>query len=448
MERGLNHPAQTIHRLLGWNPFNEDFEYNSSNYLPYDVIVIDEASMLDVNLGQALFQAINPTRTAVLIVGDHNQLPPVGAGNILRDVIETDVIPITKLKISVRQAGALDRNSNEILHGIVAKTEEQKEDALTRQPWIVFMKSDQQEILNYIGATYYHGLKRLGYTNLIWDVQLLSPRKDGLLGVNNLNKFLQRLIQKKLYGNIIADNEKATVKFYPGDKIIQVKNDYQINVMNGTLGIIKEIDKEYYYVKFEDREDVIFINRQDHSLRLAYALTIHKSQGSEFPCVISIIHKSHSFQHHRNLLYTAVTRAQSTSIILGDSWGIRNCAQKIETSKRRTFFPMLFLENHNYQEEQTFKSIESLESLDSSYEKMKSDERAATIEALQIIADSCDGAKTLDGAGFNKDDYIDGFYYANLGEKITEKQLIEAKELLRKYKRQIPKNLYKDIYGY
>jgi len=184
--------------------------------------------------------------------------------------------------------------------------------------------------------------QRANYDHLTEDVQLLIPIKKGLLGVDNLNIILQRLIQKKYYGIEVEEVAPGRrPKFYVNDKVIQLRNNYELGVMNGSIGIIQDFDPDddAYTILFDEGE--VSVERGDmKDVALAYALTFHKSQGSEYDCGIVVVHKSHSFMHHRNLFYTGVTRAKKTAIIIGDKWGIRNCAKQKVTDRRRTFLSL------------------------------------------------------------------------------------------------------------
>ena len=185
--------------------------------------------------------------------------------------------------------------------------------------------------------------ERLGY-DLRRDVHVLTPTHKGTLGTLELNIELQRLLQRKLFGfEVPAVEAGHHPRVYPGDKVIQTKNDYDLGVMNGSMGIVLEtapdgtltIDFDGRPVKIEGDSDAL------GNVQLAYATSIHKVQGSEFPCAVVIVHKSHSFMHHRNLLYTAVTRARDSVVILGDRWGIDNCATKRQVDRRNTFLSFL-----------------------------------------------------------------------------------------------------------
>lgn len=184
---------------------------------------------------------------------------------------------------------------------------------------------------------------RLAY-DVIRDVQVLTPTHKGPLGTVELNIEMQRLLQKKLYGFEVPDVEPGRrPRFYAGDKVIQTKNDYELGVMNGAMGIVSGVGTDGGLTVNFDGMPIEIGKDSDAlgNLQLAYATSIHKVQGSEFPCAVVIAHKSHSFMHHRNLLYTAVTRAKESVIILGDRWGIDNCAAKRQLDRRNTFLSFL-----------------------------------------------------------------------------------------------------------
>ncbi len=335
IEQVVGMPAQTIHRMLRYD--GREFKVCESTPLKCDVVIIDEMSMTDVPLFYHLLKAINLAHTNIILVGDHNQLPPVGPGNIIRDILSNRLIPTVILDQVVRQAGILKENSIAILVGKVAKMDKTAD---SEKSWfVVDAYRDQTEIHKFICAMYSSVLEeQLGY-HLVNDVQLLAPMKNGILGVANLNITLQCLIQKKCYG--ITVEPVATghrPRFYLHDKVIQTRNNYEIGVMNGSIGTIENIDtvNDRYTILFDEGE--VIVEREDlRDVSLAYALTTHKAQGSEYPCVIAIVHKTQSYMHHRNLFYTAVTRARKTAIIVGDRWAIRNCASKTASNNRHTF---------------------------------------------------------------------------------------------------------------
>jgi len=186
-------------------------------------------------------------------------------------------------------------------------------------------------------------VERLGF-DLLTDVQLLTPTHKGPLGTRDLNCELQRLVQRRLW-NVEAPptTPGRRLKFLVHDKVIQTRNNYEIGVMNGAMGVVLHVGRDgSLSVDFDGIPVEIEAgspNLQD--IQLAYALTIHKAQGSEFPCAVVVVHKAHSFMHHRNLLYTGVTRARQTTVLVGDRWGISNCARKRKQDDRRTFLSLL-----------------------------------------------------------------------------------------------------------
>ena len=344
LEEVVGRDASTIHRLLGFN--GHTYSRDALNPIEADVLVVDEVSMVDVPLAWRLFDAVDLTRTAVILVGDHNQLPPVGPGNLLRDLVQSRSIPTTVLTAILRQAGVLKENSTALLTGEVRPTADEKVDA--RRPWYVIDTfKDREDIRRMLLLLFDEVLQeRLGY-DLLRDVHVLTPTHKGALGTAELNIELQRLLQRKLFRfETPAVEAGHRPRVYRGDKVIQTKNDYDLGVMNGAMGFVLEaapdgsltIDFDGRPFKIEGDSDAI------GNIQLAYATSIHKVQGSEFPCAVIITHKSHAFMHHRNLLYTAVTRAKKSVIILGDRWGIDNCAAKRQVDQRNTFLSFLLRE--------------------------------------------------------------------------------------------------------
>lgn len=341
LEEVVGHEASTIHRLLGFN--GRTYSRDALNPIETDILAVDEVSMVDIPLAWRLFQAVDLKRTAIVLVGDHNQLPPVGPGNLLRDLVKLRAIPTTVLTRIIRQGGELKENSTTILAGEVRPTSELKIGA--RRPWYVVDKLTERDDLRRTLLRLFDEVlqERLGY-DLIHDVQVMTPTHKGPLGTGALNIELQRLLQKKLFQFDVPNVEPGhRPRFYPGDKVIQTKNDYELGVMNGAMGVVLDarpdgglsIDFDGRAVEIESGSDAL------PNVQLAYVTSIHKMQGSEFPCGVVIVHKSHSFMHHRNLLYTAVTRAQDSVIMLGDRWGIDHCAKKRQVDQRNTFLSFL-----------------------------------------------------------------------------------------------------------
>ncbi len=341
MEESTGRSAQTIHRLLGFN--GKTYPRDADNPVQADVLIVDEVSMVDVPLAWRLFQAVDLSRTSVVLVGDQNQLPPVGPGNILRDLIDSHTIPTTVLDEVVRQAGILKENSIAILRGEVPKTP-QKDHADHGAWYVVDQHSKSEDVQKFVLDLFEHTLpEKLGF-DILRDVQVLTPTHKGPLGTMEMNAKLQQLIQWKLWGNTVSPTPpNRRPKLYENDKVIQTRNNYELGIMNGAMGIVRSIGTDgSLAIEFDGGlVDIEAGSPHRNDIQLAYALTIHKCQGSEFPCSIVVAHKSHSFMHHRNLLYTGVTRASKTAIIVGDRWGIANCVRRMQVDARKTFLSLM-----------------------------------------------------------------------------------------------------------
>ena len=341
LEQVVGHSASTIHRLLGFN--GKTYVRGPEDPIDADVIIIDEVSMVDIPLAWHLFRTIDLERTAVVLVGDHNQLPPVGPGNLLRDLTQSRAVPMVLLDTVVRQAGVLKENSIAVLGGEIRKTSD-PEDSGRRAWYVVDQFTDQSDAQRFLLELFENVLdERLSF-HLRDDVQVLTPTHKGPLGTRALNAELQRLIQKKLWGvEAPVPKPGRRPKFLVHDKVIQTRNNYELGVMNGAMGKVTHIGRDgSMTIEFDGVPvDIESGSPNLQDLQLAYALTIHKAQGSEFPCAIVVVHKAHSFMHHRNLLYTGVTRARKTAVIIGDRWGMQNCARKRRQDERKTFLSLL-----------------------------------------------------------------------------------------------------------
>jgi exodeoxyribonuclease V alpha subunit len=343
LEEVVKIPAMTIHRLLGYD--GKEFHIDK---IEADILCLDEISMIDIPLAWQLFKAIDLSKTSIVLVGDHNQLPPVGPGNILRDLIQSQTIPTTILDEVMRQAGALKENSMAILNGEVRKTSAPNKNRC-RDWYLVNKYTSAEDAKTFLCKLVKEQLQDFGF-DLVKDVQILTPTHKGPLGTRELNIALQRVIQRKCNGIIVPPTlPNKRPPFLLHDKVIQTRNNYDIGIMNGTIGYITSVDERGNLIVDFDGNAVEIekgsIEMRD--IQLAYCLTMHRAQGSEFPCSIVILHKAHSFMHHRNLFYTGVTRARKTAIIIGDAWGIRNCAQKRQVSERKTFLSHLLPKERN-----------------------------------------------------------------------------------------------------
>jgi len=350
-------PAQTIHQLLE-PKFSDDssddqkfsFTRDESNCLEAAIVIVDESSMIDVVLFASLLRAIDLRTTTVVLVGDDNQLPPVGAGAVLRDLITFDLVPIVKLTEIHRNAGVLERNINAVLSGKVIKSVDRKEGETTCPPWTVLSQfKEKEDVAVFIEKLFKNHLSKLTRKVMtaeglierpidpIWDVQLLTAMHNGAAGTKNLNRILQQIACEREGRAVPEINAKTGLApVTVGDKVIQTKNDYQEGVMNGTMGVVTERDPKTGELKIDfDGVGLVELSGPKN-ISLAYAMTVHKSQGSEYPVVIYICHKSQNIMLHKGLFYTAVSRARESVVIVGDRWGISECAKRIRTDKRRT----------------------------------------------------------------------------------------------------------------
>ncbi len=343
--------AKTIHRLLEYNTIS--WGRHRENPLEVDVVIIDEVSMCDIHLMWHLLEAIDFTRTRLILVGDPNQLPPVGPGNVLRDLLARRVIPTTVLDQVVRQAGVLKENCTAILRGELRETAEGAGGQL--RPWYLINDCRAEEMVcDTLEQIVREVLPRLGVDS-VRDVQVLTPTNKGPLGTRALNILLQRVIQEQRYGiRVPPVPEHRRPELFRGDKVMQTKNNYDLELMNGAIGVVRDLVSEevkpgqyveQYLLDFDGREIRIpRCSEEADELMLAYAATVHKSQGSEFPVVIAIVHRAQTFMLNRNLLYTAVTRAQRSAIVLGDSAGMLQAVSKRDVDRRKTFLALVDLD--------------------------------------------------------------------------------------------------------
>ncbi len=351
MEALSGRKAATIHRMLGYqgSRFTLDTDWLVGKKVDADLLVVDEFSMVDVLLLAQLLECVDPTRTTLLMVGDHHQLPPVGPGNALRDFIERRPLPVAILDEVVRQAGVLKERCRDVLKGEVGPSVwEKKMDGRIESPWAVIDRfAKGSEVGKY--ALELAGVvlpEKLGYKPE--DVQFLAPMYKGPCGVDAINIGLQKLYQGKLGVKVPEVPEGKRPPLYVGDRVVQTRNNYELGVMNGTQGYVREVRPDgLLNVEFQSVDDPSGLECKQlgrdemRDLTLAYCLTVHRSQGDQWPAVVAISHSAASHMLTRNLLYTAVTRAQTTAIVVGDSRGIRGAAAREEASKRRTWLGVL-----------------------------------------------------------------------------------------------------------
>ena len=332
MKETTGFDAVTIHRLLelNGNPDegqNGQFERNELNPLEADVIIIDEMSMVDIFLMQSLLKAIT-VGTRLILVGDVNQLPSVGPGNVLRDIIMSETFDVVCLEKIFRQAASSDIviNAHKINRGEEVNLAKKSND------FLFIRREDADSIINAMLTLIREKLPPYVDAD-VNDIQVLTPTRKGLLGVERLNSILQRFLNPPDKTKI--EKEMANCVFREGDKIMQIKNDYQIQwemrgkygiavdsgmgVFNGDVGIIRRINNytEYLEVEFEENKFVMYSFKQLDELELAYAVTIHKSQGSEYPAVVMPMYPGPRMLMNRKLLYTAVTREKKCVCMVG-----------------------------------------------------------------------------------------------------------------------------------
>ena len=339
--------ARTVHRMLELNGGAEGgagFERNEQNPLETDVIIIDEMSMVDISLMHALLKAI-PVGTRLILVGDVNQLPSVGAGSVLRDIIRSHACNVVMLTKIFRQASTSDIifNAHKINHGEEVVLDNKSMDFFFLKRYdadviiSVVLQLIKQKLPKFVDATPY-------------DIQVLTPMRKGLLGVERLNGILQQYLNPPMKHKL--EKEQGDIVFREGDKVMQTKNNYQLaweirtklglcvdkgmGVFNGDMGVIREINDfaETLTVEFDEGRMVEYPYKLLEELELAYAITIHKSQGSEYPAVVIPLLSGPSMLMNRNLLYTAVTRARKCVTLVGNDTTFAEMIQNTSQQKR------------------------------------------------------------------------------------------------------------------
>lgn len=312
LSEATERPAKTIHRLLAYSP-QEGFTHNHQNPLPADLIVVDEASMLDITLANHLLKAL-PQGAHLLLVGDVDQLPSVGAGNVLNDIIASGAAHVTRLTVIFRQSADshIITNAHRINHGQMPIFSTSK----STGDFFLFPTEEPEEAANWVEDVVCSRIPQQFGFNPQRDVQVLAPMYRGLAGVHALNQRLQARLnppdaqkpQKTLFGQI----------FRIGDKVMQTQNDYDKEVYNGDIGWITALDPiEHSLTVTIDNRPVVYDWKETDALVLAYAVSVHKSQGAEFPVVVLPLLTQHYLMLQRNLLYTAVTRAKKLCVLIG-----------------------------------------------------------------------------------------------------------------------------------
>ncbi|MCB9438083.1 MAG: ATP-dependent RecD-like DNA helicase [Anaerolineales bacterium] len=321
-------PAQTIHRMLDYSP-QDGFGYNRDNPLDTDIVVVDESSMIDLVLFYSLLRAIGP-ETHLLLVGDVDQLPSVGAGDVLRDLIRSHAFPTIRLDTVFRQAGdsLIIENAYRINQGQQPDTSNKSSD------FFFFNEEDPPAAAELLVDVVCNRVpQRFGF-DAMRDIQVLAPMYNGQIGVTALNNALQeklnppgRPVEKRIAGTL----------FRAGDKVMQTRNNYEKEVYNGDIGIVRSIDLVEHLLDVEiDGRLVTYDWLETPELVHAYAISVHKSQGAEYPVVIMPIMTQHFMMLQRNLLYTAVTRAKKMVVLVGSRKALAIAVKNNQVNQRWT----------------------------------------------------------------------------------------------------------------
>ena len=335
MSEATGHEAKTIHRLLeymGTGSGNGDFLRNENNSLECDLLIVDEASMIDQILFYHLLQAL-PSKASLILVGDVNQLPSVGAGNVLADIIESGVCHVAELSEIFRQSqeSRIIVNAHRINKGEMPLVDENYAAGL--KDFYIIPQDDPEKALDTIRTLVTEKIPQRFNFNPLTDIQVLTPMHKGSAGTVRLNEELQKMLNKTGGASV----QKMGRTFSEGDKVMQLKNNYDKDVYNGDIGVVYSIDgnSEQMVVKMDNGLVSYEFGELDELVH-AYAISIHKSQGSEYPAVVIPFLTQHYVMLQRNLLYTAVTRGKKLVIIVGSSKAIAMAVRNDKTGKRWT----------------------------------------------------------------------------------------------------------------
>ncbi len=321
--------AKTIHRLLEFNPITRAFNRRREHPIEADCVVIDEVSMLDVELAAMLFEALLPT-TRIVLVGDADQLPSVGPGNVLADLIKSESVPVIRLDQIFRQndRSLIVENAHRINSGDMPKVDDNPESS----DFFFIARDDPAAAAELAVDFATRRIPERFKLNPIDDIQVLSPMHRGELGVTRLNERLQAALTPEGRELVVGWR-----RFRVGDKVMQVRNNYELDIFNGDLGRVVEINFEEreLTVNFDGRFTVIHSDEVEDIVP-AYACTIHKSQGSEYPAVVIVLHHQHHVMLQRNLLYTAISRGRRLVVIVGSRRALGRAVHNATVRKRNT----------------------------------------------------------------------------------------------------------------
>lgn len=323
--------AKTIHSLLEYSP--QDLTFHRNRYVPLegDAIIVDESSMIDISLIYALLDAMTE-KMRLILVGDVDQLPSVGPGNVLKDIIDSGIVPVVRLTKVFRQAQSSDiiTNAHRINSGSRLSLEA-KEDSD-----FYFIEESNPEFIASKIVAFVKKFIPEKYDYGIDDIQVITPMKKGPMGTINLNIALQAALNPETIGITYGD-----YTYKKGDKVMQIKNNYDKGIFNGDIGKVVEVDTEYrtITVVYKTGFKVIVVTYEDYTfdeLTLAYATTIHKSQGSEYPVVVMPVSMSHKIMLQRNLIYTGLTRAKKLCVMIGTKDALNYSIDNVTVQDRNT----------------------------------------------------------------------------------------------------------------
>lgn len=338
--------AQTIHRLLEFDPAVKQFKHNQKYPLRADMVIVDEMSMVDCTLAFHLVKAV-PLNARLIIVGDVDQLPSVGAGNVLREIMDSGCVATVHLNEIFRQAqdSQIIINAHRINRGLMPNLElkkvQKREESVSSRfrllprddygDFLFVQEDDPEQIVSLIRELCEVKLPRRYNYKPKQDIQILTPMYRGILGADNLNRVMQEALNpntKKI--------SRGSYELRVGDRVMQIRNNYDKKVFNGDLGFVQQIDAEEQTVLILFEKSVEYDFSELDELVLAYAITVHKSQGSEYPVVIMPITTQHFIMLQRNLLYTAITRAKELNVLLGSTKALALAIKNNKVSKRNT----------------------------------------------------------------------------------------------------------------
>ena len=351
MSEAAGMEAKTIHRLLEYKP-PEGYQKNEEHPLEGDVLILDECSMVDVMLMYNLLKAL-PDQMTLILVGDTDQLPSVGAGNVLKDIIASGRIPVVRLTRIFRQAqgSRIIMNAHRINRGEAIDMRGGKD-----ADFFFASKDTNEEVVETLVRYCTKNLPQYYHVDALQDIQVLTPMQRGICGAANLNQVLQEAMNPS---NVFL--RRGGTQYRLRDKVMQIRNDYDKEVFNGDIGVISKVDMEEreLTVDFDGRAVVYDVSELDE-LTLAYATTIHKAQGSEYPIVVMPFTMSHFVMLQRNLLYTGVTRAKKILVLIGEKRAVYYAIKNVTTDSRNTKLARRLQEENTEEEAEKHSSEESI----------------------------------------------------------------------------------------